>query len=441
MNLTELRSKYPTFKYVDYSYSFDLEFLNVLFTFEIEGLDTFNASYKIPYKFKYENSKVIDRNVFLLGLIEALSVYKLALSERFVIECNVLRDYEETFIRKLIRLGLAEYFYINNIEYNDSLITFISTGKEKIINDLNSYHVSGILLPLGGGKDSITSYSLLEKEGLGTFALYDLPSVLRFKELENLKNYLCVNRVYDQKIVKYNKEGFLNGHTPLSSIIAFSAYLTALVNGYKYVVLSNEDSANESTIKGKDINHQYSKSLEFENDFRDLMKKEFDIDIEYFSLLRPLSELQIVSIFRKQTKYHKVFTSCNAGSKKGVWCTTCAKCLFIYILLSAFLNDLELYEIFNADLYKNTDLTEYLKELAGIKDNKPFECVGTVEEVNIALCMALKTRDVSKYPLLLEYVNSDKYLEYKDVNYDFSKISNNHNLNDEFLKVVVDGLK
>lgn len=36
----------------------------------------------------------------------------------------------------------------------------------------------------------------------------------------------------------------------------------------KYVILSNESSANEPNVKGTKINHQYSKTVEFENDFR-----------------------------------------------------------------------------------------------------------------------------------------------------------------------------
>ena len=76
-------------------------------------------------------------------------------------------------------------------------------------------------------------------------------------------------------------------------------YLVAFLIGKKYVALSNEDSANESNIVGEKINHQYSKSLEFENDFRWFTKNYLTDKIEYFSLLRPLNELQIMKIFTK----------------------------------------------------------------------------------------------------------------------------------------------
>ena len=76
-----------------------------------------------------------------------------------------------------------------------------------------------------------------------------------------------VKRVIDRKIIDLNNEGFLNGHTPFSAIVAFTSYLCAYLSGKKYIVLSNEDSANESTVIGTSVNHQYSKTYEFENDF------------------------------------------------------------------------------------------------------------------------------------------------------------------------------
>ena len=83
-----------------------------------------------------------------------------------------------------------------------------------------------------------------------------------------------------------NKQGYLNGHTPFSAMAAFASYLTALIYERKYITLSNESSANESTIKGSTVNHQYSKTFEFEKDFHEYCKRYLTLDIQYFSLLR-----------------------------------------------------------------------------------------------------------------------------------------------------------
>ena len=91
----------------------------------------------------------------------------------------------------------------------------------------------------------------------------------------------------------------------------------------------------KANVEGTNINHQYSKSFEFEKDFDDYVKKYFGLDIHYFSLLRGISEFQIGRLFSNYKHYHSVFKSCNLGSKEKewIWCCNCSKCLFIYIIL------------------------------------------------------------------------------------------------------------
>ena len=108
-------------------------------------------------------------------------------------------------------------------------------------------------------------------------------------------------------------------------MLAFYTLLAAALAGVRNVALSNENSANESTVAGSTVNHQYSKSLEFENDFRAYAAKYVTGEVNYFSFLRPLSELQIAMLFARYKKYFDVFKSCNAGSKQDIWCGRCAK--------------------------------------------------------------------------------------------------------------------
>lgn len=132
--------------------------------------------------------------------------------------------------------------------------------------------------------------------------------------------------------------------------MAFSASICALTNGYLNIALSNESSANESSILNSKVNHQYSKTYEFESDFRNLLKY-LNIEINYFSFLRPLSEIHITKLFSRLTKYHTIFSSCNRYSKQGQWCLNCPKCLLVFIMLSVYLSKEELLSIFKANLY------------------------------------------------------------------------------------------
>ena len=224
-------------------------------------------------------------------------------------------------------------------------------------------------------------------------------------------------------MLELNKQGYLNGHTPFSSIVAFSALIVAYLNKKKYIVLSNEASANESTIYEEEVNHQYSKSYEFEQDFNEYVKENILDGIEYFSLLRPISEYQIAKHFAKLPKFYKIFKSCNAGSKENKWCANCPKCLFVYIILSPFMKREDMINIFGEDLLEKESLKETMEMLSGIQKNKPFECVGSRDEVNTAICETIKKyeADNEQLPLLYKYYKTTKkYEEYitKENTYD-----------------------
>lgn len=168
--------------------------------------------------------------------------------------------------------------------------------------------------------------------------------------------------------------------------------LVGFGSGSRYIALSNESSANESTVPGTNINHQYSKSVEFERDFREYVAENINADIQYFSFLRPLSEMQIAYFFAQFKAYHKVFRSCNAGSKTDSWCGNCPKCLFTWLILSPFISREKLTEIFGKDLMADMNLRPIFEELNGTSAVKPFECVGTVEEVR-ACVDAMQNRE------------------------------------------------
>ena len=97
-------------------------------------------------------------------------------------------------------------------------------------------------------------------------------------------------------------------------------------------------------------------------------------------------------MFARYPQYFPVFKSCNAGSKEDKWCCNCSKCLFAYIILSPFIDDDTMIGIFGEDLLEKAGLQRYFDELCGIAPNKPFECVGTVDEVNKALRMIRESR-------------------------------------------------
>lgn len=437
----ELRTKYPNFYYRDYKVIENDDCYEILYHFEIPGLSEFNPKTTIDKKNVVNNDyNYIDYMAFNMGLVELISYWKCTCSPNVIIEAGHLDNYQINWFKKLYFHGLGEFFYVNGIDADiNSFMNISTTGVEKII-DLVPYNGQGNLIAVGGGKDSVVSLELLKEQDNTCFMINPKTPGIECVQTAGYRDYLYVKRTIDKNLIELNKQGFLNGHTPFSAIVAFTSYLCAYLLNKKYIVLSNEGSANEATVIGTKINHQYSKTYEFETDFNEYAYQYLKLDIKYFSLLRCLSEFQIGMLFSKYKKYHKIFKSCNVGSKETpwVWCCNCPKCLFVYIILSPFLAKQEIVDIFGCDLYENEELLQTFIELAGYGETKPFECVGTYSEVRYAISLCIEKYQ-DNLPYLLKYYQDNYPLELEHkYELDFNELNN---LDEEFVEIVKEELK
>ena len=412
------RSDYPDFIYKSYTYNID-DNLNINYNYIISGLEEFNHKIIIPKEYiknSYDKD-YLDYIIFNIGMIELINYIKCTCSYNIIVECGYLDDIQIKFFKKLYYKGLGELLFRNNISIMcDELFNIKCLGDKIKLSNIN-YNGYGNLICVGGGKDSCVSLELLKDEDNSCLVINPKNVNIECCRVSGYddNNIIKVQRIIDKKIIDINNKGFLNGHIPLSSVIAFISYLITYLSNRKNIVLSNEASANQSTVIGTDINHQYSKTYEFECDFREYVKYTFNLDINYFSLLRGLSEFNIAKMFSHYKKYHNVFKSCNLGSKnsKWEWCCNCPKCLFIYIILSPFLSREELISIFGDNLLDREDLLDMFKEIVGYSDNKPFECVGTYEEARYAISLIIKKNEKLDY--LVRYYK-DNYELYLDEN-------------------------
>lgn len=445
--------------------SYRKTYLNFIYkSYEIEENDT---EFKVTYFFEIENLKEfhpiltfnksslnsnIDKSflnylIFHVGLVELISYWKASCSPNVIIKAGYINKEQIEWFKKLYYYGLGEFFYVNGIDANyDDFMNITCEGLKQ--NFDITYNGRGNLIPIGGGKDSVVSLELLKD----SFEI-NSPFIINPKEVTlecahtggyDDNKIITVKRTICKNLIELNKEGFLNGHTPFSALVAFLSYLTAYMSGKKYIILSNESSANESTVVGTKINHQYSKTYEFENDFNNYTKKYFGIDIKYFSLLRPLSEFQIGTLFSNYKKYHKIFKSCNVGSKENpwIWCCNCPKCLFVYIILSPFLYKEGLIDIFGEDLYEKESLLDTFKELTGNSETKPFECVGTIREVRYSVSLVIEKleKENKELPYLLQFYKDNYSLELDGLNLK-EEFNDENNLDEEFLTLLKGELK
>jgi UDP-N-acetyl-alpha-D-muramoyl-L-alanyl-L-glutamate epimerase len=443
------RKEYPFFSYEGFKAGIDPEGINVEYSFNLADRFSFHPGFKIPNKafFKRKpddtllNSTGIQSLLFHIGMIEVISYWKAACSPTLLVKGYKLTDKQVDFWKKIYYHGLGEFFYTNGIRTDlEEFITIQSSGIEISKNHFELK--DNVLIPIGGGKDSVVTLELLKDTfEVRPFILNPRGASLEtcFKAGFSSNNIAEINRRLDPTLLRLNDEGFLNGHTPFSALLAFYTLLVSALSGFKHIALSNESSANEPTVAGTEINHQYSKSYGFEKDFREYVSDSISEDFNYFSFLRPISELQIAMLFARNVKYYPVFKSCNAGSKTDSWCCKCPKCLFAWIILSPFIPVNELVLIFGKNLYEDSAMIGYLKELTGIDEVKPFECIGTIDEVNAALQMFIRQHGNEKWPLLIDYYsNTTFFMQYSPVNPNeiLKHFEADHFLDDPFLSIL-----
>lgn len=414
MIFDELRIKHPVFTYNGYKYELSNNELHIQFDFQIDNDIRFEPKMVLqPGKHAQwpDDLNKLDAIVFNIGMIELVSYWKCTCSPIIHIKPYKLNEDQQLWWAKLYWKGLGEFCYKNNIhcEFQDFLEFTFNVGSPALTStDIPHTEDSNrVIVPIGGGKDSVvTLEDLRTQREIVPFIINPRGATIdcaRIAGFENPEEIIILKREIAPKLLELNKEGYLNGHTPFSAMLAFYSTLLSAVTGIRDVALSNESSANEPTIPGTYINHQYSKSLEFELDFRQYVHDHMNDCNHYYSHLRALTELQIAEKFATHPAYFKVFKSCNAGSKENKWCCNCPKCLFAYIILSPFIDDAMMIDIFGEDLLNKPELEQYFDELAGMSRNKPFECVGTISEVNTALRMICNSRS-DKY-LIKHYIN------------------------------------
>lgn len=336
-----------------------------------------------------------------LFLIAGISYWRLWCPRRMALPTVSLTTEQSNFWKAVYQKGLGELFYKNSIDFWDLLQFPATRPNEKTATSF--FRTNRSLVLIGGGKDSIVTGELLRKAGkiFTPYALNSQPLQKAVSEHLGGKE-IVIERILDPKLLELSKApGVFNGHVPISVLYATSALLIAVLHDYRYIIASNERSANFGNVEylGAMVNHQWSKSIEFESLFREYIHNYITPDITYFSLLRPLSEIHITKLFSDHPSYFSTFASCNrnfsttAPLTDGRWCRQCAKCAFVFVSLAAFLPKKEVVRIFGANLLDDESLLPLYRDLLGLGEVKPFDCVGTPEEVTLAFQLAHERED------------------------------------------------
>ncbi len=349
--------------------------------------------------------RIFDQLTILLGI----SYWKLYCPRILDTGPVVLTREQAEFWNTVYTKGLGEFFYKNQLDYR-GLIRFPHV-EAAASPPITMETTDNSLVQLGGGKDSIvTAELLLRAQKDFSLITVDAHPLHRAIAQKIGKPLVEMQRTVDPQLFELNKHpDAYKGHIPISAIYAFVDLLFATLTGCRYIIASNEESANYGNVTylGQEINHQWSKTVEFEMLFQRYVSTYITPSITYFSLLRPIKEIKIVQLFSRHEKYFSFFTSCNTNFRRTVtspfpqWCGLCPKCAFVFVLLSAFIPNAQLRSIFRKNLYEDLALLPLFRQLVGLSGIKPFECVGTPEETRLGIYLASENEEYAHDPVVI----------------------------------------
>lgn len=371
---------------------FDVSTGHAIFTYDLGDLRlTETLDLPLGFDAARTQSTAFTRLLDITAAVLGVSYFKLRAPFTISAPDLALNDSDRSFLRDVYENGLGEFYARNNLmRFGKLTITTGTATDTPQAPDLQNH----ILLPIGGGKDSLVSVQLLQKAGADftPFAVNPKGPIITSVDAIG-KPALFVTRTLDAEMIRLGQlPDYYNGHVPSTAINSMIGALVAVLFGYNQIALSNERSASEGNMQfdGRETNHQHSKSLDFERLLATTLANATGGTLGYYSLLRPYSEVKIARMFARETRFDKVFSSCNAnfrlaGHDGPLWCGTCPKCLFTFLIMAPNMPKARLTGIFGQNLFDNPENELGFRELTGLSGQKPWECVGEILEA--AACL------------------------------------------------------
>jgi len=345
-----------------------------------------------PFALDATRAQAVEQAVRLLHLITGVSYYKAAVPNEIRIEGYAIDAATAVLMEQVYVHGLGEFAYRNGLSLHGRVRFPVATQAPAPAAAAGLREHA--LVAIGGGKDSLVSIEALRGAGVDqTVTWIGGSQLIAACAARTGLPTLNIGRALAPELFEYNRQGAWNGHIPVTAINSAIMVLAALLHGVDQVVFSNERSASYgSMIPGTgEVNHQWSKGWAFESAFGAYVQSHVAADLQYYSLLRPLSELAVARQFARTDHYDAHFSSCNRNfhllgeRPTNRWCGVCPKCHFVFLALAPFMPKPRLVGIFGRNLLDDANQTGGFDALLEYQDHKPFECVGEGQESRAAM--------------------------------------------------------
>ncbi|NES41688.1 hypothetical protein [Moorena sp. SIO2C4] len=409
----------------------------------IYSADKFNFSTKVFYhdvSFSLLASKysqaVIHQIAAYIALFEGMklsSLFPKYYDINLVAE-NLSQPVLELFA-KIYQGVFGQHWYENNItDYPGPELIYsqgsLSNSKPTSIFGDNSTVLAGC----GGGKDSIVAMKMLQEADVPFASMQYSHSVYGKADIQHnlisgvLEHVTPIKKhkisIYDD-FIDYpflqlyfpDNSGIIVPETPVS---IFESLPLMLHEGYKYLALAHEKSANTGNLfwekLGKEVNHQWGKGYEAEKELNEFIQENILSNFSYFGILQPIYDFRI---FKNLAKYPEVLPKIHSCNIQKPWCKKCPKCAYVWLGLMAVFEPASVDAVFGSNLFDDDDLLPIFREMIGLAEHTPFECIGEIDESRLAMKKCLekglsgKALEIFKHEVLVDSSIDWQQLEQK----------------------------
>jgi hypothetical protein len=332
----------------------------------------------------------------------------------------------------------GQHWYENNITnyQQPEIITSQKLGISQPAEILGDNQT--ILAGCGGGKDSILAMKMLEEAGIPFASMQYSHSVYGKADFQHhlISQVLeCVNPTFKHQISIYDdftEFPFLKLYFPENSGITapetpvsiFESLILMLDKGYKYLCLAHEKSANTGNLFwdeiDKEVNHQWGKGLAAEQILDQFIREHLLTNFKYFSILQPIYDYRIFQNFSKYPEFIPKIHSCNVQKP---WCKKCPKCAYVWLGLMAFSQQSIVNEVFQNNLFDDVDLLPTFREMVGLGEHTPFECIGEIEESRLYMKRCVERGLTGKaVDMFTEEILSDKRINWQEIEKKYNSV-------------------
>ncbi len=300
----------------------------------------------------------------------------------------------------------GQHWYENNVtDYLGPTMVYpgVSLAQQRSFTISGSYDT--ILAACGGGKDSAVALKLLQESDIAFASMQYSHSVygkadFQHKLIDQVVSHMApIQRhrisIYDDfldyplfELYFPENSGITVPETPVS---IFESLPLMLAHGYQHLCLAHEKSANTGNLFWQDldqeVNHQWGKGYEAEKVLNDFIQTHLLANFNYFSILQPIYDIRI---FKKLAQYPELLPHIHSCNIQKPWCKKCPKCAYVWLGLMATFDSTLVDAVFGVNLFNDEDLLPTFREMIGLAEHTPFECIGEIDESRLAMKRCLE---------------------------------------------------